>query len=983
MSLRWRLMLLVAVTVLPLLIFSLGYQYWEYRQNIEATGARTLTLARSMSVLVEEELQARVSALEALATGGSLQEGALDRFRARAETVVRDEFPGSTVELLRADGAEIVNTAVPAGAPVMYRRNLDSLYQVLQTGEPAVSNLFESATDHRSVVAIDVPVKDDEEKVIYVLSLHPQLAAFGELLQRQHWPENWRYGIFDRAGNTIARFPNGELSVGNPASPSLLPLLQAQNEGHTENLSREGVPLVTGFSRGERFGWSVAIGIPRAELMAPVVAGASRTLVVAGGSLAIGLLLAALLAQRIAAPIGSLRRLAATVEGREPVEPTPTGLPEVDEVARALHTAGIARQKSREAELALRNGIDTMSAGFVMYDEHNRLVICNKAYRDFYPETADLLVPGTTFEEILRVGIARNRFPAAIGREEEWIAERLRRQREDTGVIEQPVADGRWVVVTKHRLPTDWVVGLRIDVTALKAAEAALRDSESQLRHAHRIAHMGNWVSELTESGETERIVWSAEAYDIMGVAEDGFDGTPAAFMELVHPDDRQLLRDARDKAIHSGAPVFQFEHRIVRPDGTIRWVHQHGEIQRNAAAMPVQMLGVMQDISERRQTEEQLRQSQKMEAIGNLTGGMAHDFNNLLGVIVGNLGLAREELGDNEDLREMVGEALDAAWRGADLTRRLLAFARRQPLRPAQIDVNELISDAVRLLRRLLGETIDVQLKLGADIWPIVADPAQLESSMANLATNARDAMPNGGQLIIETENRYLDEEYAATHSDVRPGDFVVVEISDTGSGMSQETMSRIFEPFFTTKDQGKGTGLGLSMVFGFLKQSGGHVNVYSELGVGTTFRLYLPRATEDGAMMEAADEAPIARGAGEVVLVVEDNPGMRRVVLRQLRELGYRALECDRAAAALEILQHEAIDLVLTDIVMPGGIDGVELARFARERRPNLKIVLTSGFPQARVERNSDMNIGLRLLSKPYRREELAAALRAALRE
>jgi signal transduction histidine kinase len=263
---------------------------------------------------------------------------------------------------------------------------------------------------------------------------------------------------------------------------------------------------------------------------------------------------------------------------------------------------------------------------------------------------------------------------------------------------------------------------------------------------------------------------------------------------------------------------------------------------------------------------------------------------------------LAQEQVREDEDLGEMVGEALEAAWRGADLTRRLLAFARRQPLHPVRIKVNDLANNTVRLLGRLLGEDIEVSLNLGSYIWPVVADPAQLESSIANLTTNARDAMPNGGQLIIQTENRYLDAEYAATHSDVTPGDFVVIEISDTGSGMSQETMSHIFEPFFTTKEQGKGTGLGLSMVFGFLKQSGGHVNVYSELGVGTTFRLYLPRATGDKVVHEVAEEP--ARGTGEVVLVVEDNPGMRRIVLRQLQELGYRTLESDRAAAALDAL-------------------------------------------------------------------------------
>ncbi|HWD59887.1 MAG TPA: response regulator [Stellaceae bacterium] len=242
---------------------------------------------------------------------------------------------------------------------------------------------------------------------------------------------------------------------------------------------------------------------------------------------------------------------------------------------------------------------------------------------------------------------------------------------------------------------------------------------------------------------------------------------------------------------------------------------------------------------------------------------------------------------------------------------------------------------------------------------------------------------MPGGGRLIIDTENRQLDEDYAAAHPDVAPGAYVMIEVSDTGSGMSAETMAQIFEPFFTTKEAGKGTGLGLSMVFGYLKQSGGHVSVYSEWGVGTTFRLYLPRATSEAAIRETETTGPAALGAGETVLVVEDNPGMRRVALRQLRELGYRVLDCDRAAAALDILQREPVDLLLTDIVMPGGLDGIELARIARERWPGLKIVLTSGFPQARVEGDGDALAGLRLLSKPYRKEELAAALRAALEE
>jgi two-component system, cell cycle sensor histidine kinase and response regulator CckA len=294
---------------------------------------------------------------------------------------------------------------------------------------------------------------------------------------------------------------------------------------------------------------------------------------------------------------------------------------------------------------------------------------------------------------------------------------------------------------------------------------------------------------------------------------------------------------------------------------------------------------------------------------------------------------------------------------------------------------VNKLVKDTVKLLRRLIGEDVQVELTLADGVWPVVVDPAQLEASLANLATNARDAMPHGGRLIITTANRNLDADYAAEHLDVVPGDYVMIEVTDTGSGMSAETMTRIFEPFFTTKEPGKGTGLGLSMVFGFLRQSGGHVNVYSEVGEGTTFRLYLPRDASAVVEAEPAATAAAPPGTGETILVVEDNPAMRRVTIRQLRELGYRILECERAAEALDVLQRERVDLLFTDIVMPGGLDGLELAHLAHERWPTLKIVLTSGFPQARVDAGELGN--LRLLSKPYHREELAAALREALGE
>ena len=395
--------------------------------------------------------------------------------------------------------------------------------------------------------------------------------------------------------------------------------------------------------------------------------------------------------------------------------------------------------------------------------------------------------------------------------------------------------------------------------------------------------------------------------------------------------------------------------------------------VRERTGALEESNAALRRETAERKQTEAQLVQAQKMEAIGNLTGGMAHDFNNLLGVIIGNLDLLRDTQTDPAEATEMLRDALDAALKGADLTRRLLAFARRQPLRPEPVGVNELVTGMTNLLRRVLREDIEISLDLADDVWTAVADPAQLEASITNLATNARDAMPHGGRLAIATGNRYLDQDYAAAHLGVVPGEYVLIEVSDTGSGMTAEVMNHIFEPFYTTKEQGKGTGLGLSMVYGFIKQSGGHINVYSEPGIGTTFRLYLPRA-EAPAGARREDTEVLPKGNGETVLVVEDNAGLRRVVLRQLRELGYRALEAESAAGALACLEQQPVDLLFADIVMPGDLNGLELTRAAADRWPGVRALLTSGFP---VGINRQIDTTARVLTKPYRKAELARAL------
>jgi CheY-like chemotaxis protein/two-component sensor histidine kinase len=370
------------------------------------------------------------------------------------------------------------------------------------------------------------------------------------------------------------------------------------------------------------------------------------------------------------------------------------------------------------------------------------------------------------------------------------------------------------------------------------------------------------------------------------------------------------------------------------------------------------------------------------MEAIGALTGGIAHDFNNLLAIVIGNLDILVERKKDDSDVKELGGEALDAALRGADLTQRLLAFARRQSLQPRQVDLNVLITDITKLLGRTIGQNIEITLDLEPNLAPVVVDPVQLDAALTNLATNARDAMPSGGSLIILTGNRRLDTDYAAEHAEVTVGDYAMVEVSDTGSGIEPEVLQRVFEPFFTTKPIGKGSGLGLSMVYGFIKQSGGHINVYSEPGIGTTFRLYLPQARlPDKTPVATVAGAASAVGGGETVLAVEDNASLRRVVVRQLKEMGYRVLEAENAVTAMSVLEREPVDLLFTDVVMATGASGIELARDALKRWPRLKVLITSGFPETKLNGNGDGPIPARLLNKPYRKEDLALAVRETL--
>ena len=422
----------------------------------------------------------------------------------------------------------------------------------------------------------------------------------------------------------------------------------------------------------------------------------------------------------------------------------------------------------------------------------------------------------------------------------------------------------------------------------------------------------------------------------------------------------------------------------IVRRPVSPKVVHlvANGRPLRDATGAVIGAVMVYHDVTQAVEIERQLRQSQKMDAIGQLTGGVAHDFNNILTVITGTIDILANAVRHDPTLAAIAKMIDEAAERAAELTRRLLAFSRRQPLQPRATDVNALIVDSARLLRPAVGEPIEVALELEPEAWPALVDPNQLTTALLNLAFNARDAMPNGGKLTLETSNVVLDGDYARVHDGVAPGHYTLIVVSDTGSGIPEAIRDKVFEPFFTTKEVGRGTGLGLSMVYGFVKQSGGHISLSSERGVGTSINIYLPRACEQTeGPSEMLPVAPLQGGA-ETILVTEDDAMVRTHVVAQLTSLGYKTLSAANAAQALGILdQGEHIDLLFTDVVMPGEMNGRDLADEVLRRRPTARVLFTSGYTEKVLTHNGQLDPGLQLLAKPYRKADLARMIRIAL--
>ncbi|MBN8910777.1 MAG: PAS domain S-box protein, partial [Rhizobiales bacterium] len=535
--------------------------------------------------------------------------------------------------------------------------------------------------------------------------------------------------------------------------------------------------------------------------------------------------------------------------------------------------------------------------------------------------------------------------------------------------------------------------GIVEDITSLKELESRLAEERQTLEGRFQLLVEGVTdyaIFMLDPDGTITN--WNTGAERIKGYRANEIVGRH--FSTFYTEEDRAQGKPQVGLATAAADGKFEAEGWRVRKDGSRFWANVVINAIRDSRGNLIGFAKVTRDATERREAEaalrraqEQLAQSQKMEGIGQLTGGVAHDFNNLLTIIIGNLdSLLRSLSGDTVDrdrIFRLARNAMQGADRAAALTQRLLAFSRRQPLVPKPVDVGRLVVSMSDLLRRTLGEQIAIESVLAGGLWQVNVDANQLEVSLLNLAINARDAMPDGGKLTIETANAYLDEQYAAQQAEVVPGQYVVICMTDTGFGMTKDILARAFEPFFTTKDVGHGTGLGLSQVYGFVKQSGGHIRIYTEEGEGTAVKIYLPRImSEEPASDEAASAKALCLGGSETILLVEDEESVRAYSAEILAELGYRVIEAADGHAALRLLDlHPEIQLLFTDVGLPKGMNGRLLADEALKRRPDLKVLFTSGYTRNAIVHEGRLDPGVQLISKPFSYLALAKKLRDIL--
>lgn len=647
---------------------------------------------------------------------------------------------------------------------------------------------------------------------------------------------------------------------------------------------------------------------------------------------------------------------------------------------RNVTEAREAERNLRESEDRFRRVFQDGPLGMVIRDRGGRVQSANARFCE---------ITGYTEDELKELSIADITHPHDV------YEDQIQALRLFSGDLQRHFVEKRlikkngeilWISLTACALKDannelSYTLAMVESIDARKKAAESLIESEERLRTVFETIETGTMVINI--DGIIQ--IFNPAAEKIFGYRSDEVIGQNVSM--LMPEPDRSQHHGYLSNYIETG------EAKIICIGRQVVGLRKNGEefpLQLEVGEMQINkescFVGSIADLTQLKSLESQLRQAQKLEAIGQLTGGVAHDFNNLLAVIQGNLSLLSEDLKTGNDAAadgtmELLGDALKASERGADLTQRLLAFSRKQVLQPQTLDLNELVTGMEDMLRRTLGETIDLKVNLKKGDWSTLIDPSQLENALLNLVLNARDAMAEGGRLTIKTKDMKLDEGYVATHLGASAGDYIMLAVNDTGTGMTADVRDKVFDPFFTTKGVGKGSGLGLSMVHGFVKQSGGFVDIYSERGVGTSVKLYLPRSLEEKEFVEKT-KVTSYEGGHETILVVEDDEDVRRMTFRILNRLGYRVHQAKDGKAALNLLENEnPMDLLLTDLVLPGGMNGLQIAKAVGKIGPRTKVLFMSGYTENAIVHDGRVDEGAHLISKPFSPNNLAAKIREVL--
>lgn len=1017
-SIQFWLASLVLACVVPVWIAAGFLIRFDYLSKRALTEQRMLETSRALTLVLDRDLANMQASLTDLATTSSFANGDLPAAYARAQLVVNSQ-PGADIILSDATGQELINTFRPFGSPLPKRGSLEGVNEVFTTGRPVIANVYKGASTEQLKVSVDVPVFRDG-KVVYDLAMAVPPDRFSAIFAQQHLPPEWVGSIFDSHRIMVSRTRAAEQLAGHLAGLGIRKRMDDVAEGTAEVVNLEGVPMFDSFSESATSGWTVVIGVPRDFIRTEILRRLALTIAVTALLSLIGLALAFIMARRIAASIQGLIPPALALGRGETVAIGRFELFETSKVAASLLKAShLIQQRAAERERAQAARREAEELKHL----NTELKRSEAEARARASELAAIMdaVPAITFiardaecrsmtsnraaYELLRIPFGTNtsaatqdyqpcaKYCSAKDGHELLPVELPMQMAAATGRevldCEMIIAfeDGSSRCIFGNAVPlldetgqVRGAVGAFIDISERNRTEEALRESEERFRQVVEGSPLGMFI-------QTDGLFrYLNPAALLMFGAKNPGELIEQKFLDRIHPDSHDQVLGRVRILEEERMPVPFIEHEYLRLDGSAFDVESTA-IPFTFEARPG-FIVFFREIGERKQEEgkrrtleQQLLQAQKMEAIGRLAGGIAHDFNNLLMVIQSYTEMLQDSFPVQNAQWNSTQQIMKASERAVSLTGQLLAFSRKQVFSPAVLDLNAVIADAAKMLRRIIGEDIELQVHSDISLWAVTADPDQIVQVLMNLCVNARDAMAHGGTLTIATENITVGEERIAGRPYVSPGEYVSLSVTDTGVGISKSMQDQIFEPFFTTKEVGKGTGLGLAMVYGIVKQSGGYIWVDSELGQGAKFEIYLSR--EKNAVTHRIDGLGTCNGphGTETLLVVEDEDALRDVMCDYLRGLGYTVLSANSGQQAIAVVsRHEHIDLLITDLVMPK-MGGRELSQTLSTLRPGLKTIHMSGYTDDVVFQGGIHELGSMFLHKPFSLGTLAKKVREVL--